>query len=225
MIARVAFQAILFVVALGSALFLAAGTWRWPAAWVLIGEMGAGEIALGFWLRRHDESLFAERLSGQFQSSQPSQDKALVSALMLSSVASFVLMGLDAVRFGWSHVPPPLQVVGAILVALGGVLAYLTFRENTYAATVVKIQRERGHRVISTGPYAYVRHPMYSGLISFYVGAPLLLGSWYGLVAAIVSVGIIAARAAFEERTLASELEGYHDYAQSVQYRLLPGLW
>jgi protein-S-isoprenylcysteine O-methyltransferase Ste14 len=104
-------------------------------------------------------------------------------------------------------------------------LCYLTFRENSYAAPVVKIQRERGHRVVSTGPYAHIRHPMYAGALLFFIGTPLLLGSWWGLVAAPVIAAMLAVRAALEERTLADELPGYRDYTARVRYRLIPGIW
>lgn len=224
MIAKVVVHVVLLA-ALGLLLFISAGTWNWPAAWVLLAEMGGSAVLLGWWLGRHDPALLAERLSPNFQSEQPSWDKALVAALMVWSVVSFVLMAFDAVRFGWSHVPLLLQVVGALLVLLNGVVAYRTFRANTYASTVVKIQAERGHQVVSTGPYAHVRHPMYSGLVLFYVGAPLLLGSYYGLAAAIVSAGILGMRAMLEEDALEGALPGYREYAARVRYRLVPGIW
>jgi len=223
-ISKIIIQIVIFV-ALGLLLFVAAGTLQWPAAWVLIAEMGVGAIALGLWLGRHDPSLLAERLSVHFQSTQPLWDKALVAAFMVCSIGWFVLMAFDAVRFRWSQVPIWLQVVGALLILLNACFAYLTFRENTYAAMVVKIQTERGHRVVSTGPYAYVRHPMYAGVLFFYIGAPLLLGSWYGLAAAIVSLSILAVRAVLEERKLMVELAGYREYAERVRYRLIPGIW
>jgi protein-S-isoprenylcysteine O-methyltransferase Ste14 len=90
---------------------------------------------------------------------------------------------------------------------------------------VVKIARERGHRVVSTGPYACVRHPMYAGALLFFVGTPLLLGSWYGLAVTPVLIVVLAARAVMEERTLAEELPGYREYAQRVRYRFIPGVW
>jgi protein-S-isoprenylcysteine O-methyltransferase Ste14 len=129
------------------------------------------------------------------------------------------------VRFGWSHVPPWLQAVGAIGVALCMLLAFLTFRENSYAVPVVRVQRERGQHVVSTGPYGYVRHPMYTGAVCLFVGAPLLLGSWFGLALASLLVALLAARAVLEERTLADELEGYRDYAARVRYRFVPLVW
>jgi protein-S-isoprenylcysteine O-methyltransferase Ste14 len=134
-------------------------------------------------------------------------------------------MALDAVRFGWSRMPIWAQAIGAILIALCMYVACLTFRENSYAAPVVKIASERGHRVVSSGPYAYVRHPMYAGALLFFIGAPLLLGSWYGLAVAPALIAVLAARAVMEERMLADELPGYRDYAMRVRCRLIPGLW
>jgi protein-S-isoprenylcysteine O-methyltransferase Ste14 len=206
-------------------LFAAAGTMQWAAAWVLIAQTGVCAIALGLWLKRHDTSLLAERLSLPIQSSQAPWDKALVGTLTVASIGWLVLMAFDAVRFGWSQVPISLRVIGAIMVLLNAYFAYLTLRENSYAATAVKIQTERGHRVVSTGPYAYVRHPMYVGLVFFYIGVPLLLGSWYGLAAAPLILCVLATRAVFEERELMTELAGYREYAERVRYRLIPGIW
>ena len=221
MITKVVIQIVIFA-AFGMLLFIAAGTLRWPAAWVLIAEMGAGSIALGLWLRRHDPPLLAERLSVHYQAPW---DKTLVAALMVSTIGSLVLMGFDAVRFHWSQIPLSLQVVGAFLVLLSIYFNYLACRENTFAATAVKIQTERGHRVVSTGPYAYVRHPMYTGVVFLYIGVPLLLGSWYGLAAAMLSLCILAVRVVLEERTLMAELAGYREYVERVRYRLIPGIW
>src|SRR5262249_55309685 len=126
---------------------------------------------------------------------------------------------------GWSHVPVWTQGLGALGFLVSAYVVYLTFRENTYAAPVVKIQRERGHKVVTTGPYRYVRHPMYAGAIFFLLGTPLLLGSWYGLALAPILIAVLAVRAVLEERTLAAELEGYADYAARVRYRLIPRVW
>jgi protein-S-isoprenylcysteine O-methyltransferase Ste14 len=111
------------------------------------------------------------------------------------------------------------------VLCLGSYLVWLTFKTNSYAAPVIKIQKERGHRVVTTGPYAYVRHPMYAGAVLFMVGAPLLLGSWLGLLAAVLFIVLIGVRAVLEERTLKAELEGYAEYASRVRYRLVPRVW
>jgi protein-S-isoprenylcysteine O-methyltransferase Ste14 len=118
-----------------------------------------------------------------------------------------------------------LQVLGFALLCLGSYLVMLTFKANSYAAPVVKIQKERGHQVVTSGPYAYVRHPMYSGALLVSVGVPLLLGSWWGLAAGALLLVAIGVRAALEERTLKAELEGYADYATKVRYRLVPLVW
>jgi len=98
-------------------------------------------------------------------------------------------------------------------------------RTNSYATAVVRIQDERGHQVISTGPYAFVRHPMYSGAAFYFVGIALLLGSWYAVAIAVVLIALFGLRAVWEENTLKAELAGYSDYAQRVRYRLIPGVW
>ena len=138
-------------------------------------------IGGGLWLARHDPALLAERLKPMIQRDQKPWDKLFMAILLVLWVGWIVLMGLDAGRFHWSRVPLIVQIVGVGLIGVGSYLVWLTFRENSYAAPVVKIQKERGHRVVTTGPYAYVRHPMYAGALGFLLGAPLLLGSWWGL--------------------------------------------
>jgi protein-S-isoprenylcysteine O-methyltransferase Ste14 len=167
----------------------------------------------------------AERMSGIFVRSQRTWDRILMSVFVVVWIGSLVLSALDAVRFHWSRIPIWLQAVGAVLVALSYYVFYLTFRENSYAAPTVKIQSERGHRVVSTGPYAMVRHPMYAGAVAFFVGTPLLLGSWWGLAVTPALIVLLSVRALLEERTLADELPGYRDYAARVRYRLVPGIW
>ena len=126
-------------VAFGLLLFLSAGTMQWPAAWVFLAAMGGSGIALGLWLGRCDRALLAERLSAYFQSSQKSWDKVFMAAMQVLWISWFVLMALDAVRFRWSHVPVWVQAVGTILITLNAYIGYLTLRENTFAAPVVKI--------------------------------------------------------------------------------------
>ena len=205
-------------------LLVPAGTLDWPAAWGFLAETGGLSLALGLWLGRHDPALLAERLGSPFQRTQKSWDKIFIAVLMVLYLGWLVLMGLDA-RWGISRVPLWLQALGALNVALSTYVTFLTFRENSYAAPVVKIQRERGHRVVSTGPYAHVRHPMYAGGLLMFVGMPLQLGSWLGLAAVALLLPLLAFRIVMEERTLAAELAGYRDYAERVRWRLLPGIW
>ena len=205
-------------------LLVPAGTLDWPAAWGFLAEMGVLSLATGLWLARRDPALLAERLGSPFQRTQKTWDKIFVVVLMVLYFGWLVLIGLDA-RWGISRVPLWLQALGALGVALSTYVTFLTFRENSYAAPVVKIQRERGHRVVSTGPYAYVRHPMYAGGLLMFVGMPLQLGSWLGLAAVALLVPLLAFRMVMEERTLAEELDGYRDYAKHVPSRLVPGIW
>ncbi len=206
-------------------LFVAAGTVRWPAGWMFLAEFGGLGLALGVWLARHDPALLAERMSAGFQATQKTWDKVFMASLLVLWNGWFVLMALDAVRFRWSLVPIWVQAAGAALIALCMYVFYLTFRENTFAAPVVKIQAERGHQVVTTGPYALVRHPMYAGALLLFIGIPLLLGSWYGLAGAFVMMALLLTRIVMEERTLTNELPGYREYAARVRWRLAPGIW
>jgi protein-S-isoprenylcysteine O-methyltransferase Ste14 len=134
-------------------------------------------------------------------------------------------MGFDAARFGWSRVPVWLQAVGGLLLLGSFYLFFATFRENSFLSPAIRVQEERGQTVISTGPYHYVRHPMYAALLLFLPGSALLLGSAYGVLFGIVVVIAAAWRAVQEEHTLREELPGYTSYMSQVKYRLIPGLW
>jgi protein-S-isoprenylcysteine O-methyltransferase Ste14 len=215
----------LSLVLLGVILFGAAGTLDWPQAWIYLALTAAMSFGFGAWLGRHDPALLAERLGSLIQRDQKRWDKILMVVMLALWIGWLILIGLDAKRFHWSDVPLAVQIAGFGLVCLGSYVVWLTFKENSYAAPVIKIQKERGHLVVSTGPYAYVRHPMYAGGLLFIAGAPLLLGSWWGLAAGVALMLLIAMRAVLEERTLTTELAGYADYAARVRYRLVPHLW
>ncbi|HET6892613.1 MAG TPA: isoprenylcysteine carboxylmethyltransferase family protein, partial [Pyrinomonadaceae bacterium] len=182
-------------------------------------------IALTFWLLRFNPDLLAERLTGIGKPDQKFWDKVFLSVLALVFFVWLVLMPLDAVRFRWSHVPLWIQWGGALLLLASFYIFYLTFRENTYLSPAVRVQRDRGQTVISTGPYRYVRHPLYAGFVLFALGTTLLLGSGYGLFVALLLIAMIAWRAVQEERVLRDELAGYSDYMMQVRYRLVPHLW
>jgi len=206
-------------------LFVPAGTLAWPAGWALLIEFSIASTLITRWLLRHNPELLAERMAPLIQRDQKPWDKVLMAAFLFLWCAWLVVMSLDAARFGWSDVPLWLQALGAIAIAVGMYITFLTMRANTFAAPVVKIQAARGHRVVSDGPYAVVRHPMYGGALLLIAGIPLLLGSWWGLVMALVIVLLLAVRAVMEERTLMAELPGYTDYATRVRYRMIPGVW
>lgn len=218
-------RTVLSLLFLNVVLFGAAGTLNWPEAWVYLALAAAMSFGGGFWLARHDPALLAERLGSLIQREQKGWDKLLMVIMLALWVGWLALIGLDAGRYHWSKVPLILQGAGFVLICLGSYLVWLTLKANSYAAPVIKIQKERGHRVVTDGPYAYVRHPMYAGALPILVGAPLLLGSWWGLAAASCLVIVIGTRAVLEERTLEAELDGYADYAKRVRYRLVPHLW
>jgi protein-S-isoprenylcysteine O-methyltransferase Ste14 len=225
MIRRLAQKSIVGLAIMMSLLFPPAGTLAWPAAWVLIVEFGIASALITLWLLRNNPALLEERMKPLVQREQKPWDRTLMTAFLILWCAWLVMMGLDAVRFAWSHMPQWLQGIGFILVAVGMYITFLTMRFNTFAAPVVKIQAARGHHVVSDGPYAIVRHPMYGGALLLIAGIPLLLASWCGLALAPVIMLLLAVRAVKEERTLMKELPGYVDYAARVRHRLVPFVW
>jgi len=206
-------------------LFGAAGTILWPAGWAYLILFFAGALWITVLLARNDPALLAERMKSPVQKNQPVWDKVFLLAMMVAWCGWLVLMGLDAVRFRWSAMPVWLQCAGGALMVLSFRMIARVFRENTFLSAVVKIQTERGHKVISTGPYAIVRHPLYAAVLIYLPTTALLLGSWYGLAASVVFSGGVAFRTAMEDRELRRGLEGYAQYAGRVRYRLIPFVW
>jgi protein-S-isoprenylcysteine O-methyltransferase Ste14 len=221
---RLIFQTLVWFGAFGVILFGSAGTIDWPGAWLYLAWMIGAGLGIGLWFAKHDPGLLDERMRPLVQRDQPFADKVLITVLMVLMFAWLVLMGLDR-RFAASSVPPWAQAGGVVALGVSIYVSFLTMRANTFAAPVVKIQRERGQSVVTTGPYRYVRHPMYAGAIFYFVGMALLLGSWWGLAAAPVLIGLLAIRIPIEERALRGALDGYDAYAARVRYRLIPGLW
>jgi protein-S-isoprenylcysteine O-methyltransferase Ste14 len=220
---KIEFVALVMVFAL--ALFLGAGTILWPAGWAYLVLFFGADAALGLWLLKHDPGLLEERMTGFGKSGEPIWDKVFFVVLQVFFLAWLVLMPLDAVRYRWSEMPGWLQVAGAVLLLGSFSIFFLTFRENPYLSPVVRVQSERGQTVISTGPYHYVRHPMYAAAIIFMAGSALMLGSWYGLLMGLVFVAGIAFRAVREEGVLRAELPGYGEYMAQVKYRFIPLVW
>ncbi|AJG21586.1 methyltransferase family protein [Cupriavidus basilensis] len=206
-------------------LFGAAGTLAWPAAWAYLILFFGGGYWLTQRLARHDPALLAERMKMPLQRGQPFWDKILLPCVLAAWIAWMVLMGLDAVRFRWSAMPLWLQCLGAVLLVLSFLVIDRVFHENTFLAAVVRIQAERGHRVVSSGPYAVVRHPLYATMLVFLPANALMLGSWYGVAASLVLIGAIVFRTAMEDRELQRGLKGYAAYAARVRYRLVPFVW
>jgi protein-S-isoprenylcysteine O-methyltransferase Ste14 len=223
MVLRMSLQTGTWLAVTAAVLFFAAGRIDWRPGWDFLVVMGVSTFGIGFWLARRDPSLLAKRLGSPVQKDQAPADKIFMPAALAAFYLWLVVMALDSGRFGWSRVPGWAQALGGLLVIATMALCSLVFRENSFAAPVVKIQA--GQTVIATGPYAIVRHPMYAGALPLFVGAPLLLGSWWGLAFAPLFVLGIGWRAVMEEKTLRIALGGYDDYARQVRYRLAPFVW
>ena len=218
-------QTVLWYGLMGAIIFGAAGTMRYPGGWLFIGEMLAVSVVLGIYFARVDPGLLRERLKPPVQDGQPLADKLIVVPLLVLLFAGMGFMAADAERWRSSAMPASVQLAGAALLL--AVIAFMTWtmRVNSFAAPVVKIQRERGQRVATTGPYALVRHPLYFGALFYVAATSLVLGSWRGLIfVPLVALGF-AIRIPVEERELSQGLEGYRDYQAQVRWRLLPFLW
>jgi len=203
-------------------IFLPALTLDYWQGWVYLGVFLACCALITASLLKHDPALVARRLEvGPKAEREPAQKR-------IQWIAGLCLLGLYIVSAldygqGWSFVPVSIVLLGDLLTVLGFAVMYRVFRENTFAAATVTV--EPGQRVISTGPYAWVRHPMYAGALLLFLGTPLALGSWWGLAVYIPSVAVLAARLRDEEQFLMRNLAGYDDYCRRVRFRLVPGLW
>jgi len=204
-------------------LFVLAGDWRWiegGAFSIVFLVMCFGTL---LYLYFYDPALLKERFGSPFQQAQKSWDKVLLSLFFIDFLVWFAIMPLDARRFHWSPTFPLwLRVLGTVLLVISIVLVFEALRENTFAAPVVKMQKERGQTVVSTGMYGVVRHPMYAGALLLFVAGPLLLGSVWGLIMSVVLIVTIAVRSIGEEAMLKQELEGYSDYMRRVKWRMIP---
>ncbi len=208
----------------GGLIFIPAGTLRWPEAWLVVIIYSIFSVVTIISLNRTDPNLLRARLS---LSTWPVRrwDRIIVVPLRASLVALFVLAGLDRIRYHWSQVSVQLHAVGfcGIVFALG--MVYAVLRENTFASRIVVVRKGGMHTVVSTGPYAWVRHPMYAGGVVGFLGLPLALGSLYALIGGVLWSISIATRAWLEDGTLRRELPGYAAYARRVRYRIIPGIW
>ncbi|MGB8167351.1 MAG: isoprenylcysteine carboxylmethyltransferase family protein [Chthoniobacteraceae bacterium] len=217
---------ILSTMLIAAALFLPAWTWHWERAWVLLALAALG-TPITMWLAfRHDPELLRERRRSPFQKDQPLADKLVLAPFLAAFYGQVVSIPLDVFR--WHLLPPPgaaVSVLGLVLFAAGWTLITLVFRANTFAAPVVKHQKLREHRVIDTGVYAVVRHPMYTAVALMLPGMALWLGSTAGALLSLVPTGLLAVRILIEEDFLRRELAGYTEYMQRVRWRLVPRVW
>jgi protein-S-isoprenylcysteine O-methyltransferase Ste14 len=225
MLRRLIIQSLISFAVQGAILFIAGDDWLWPQGWAFLGEVAAWSIAISWWLYRSDPELLKARMTSPFKAGQRSFDRVLIIAFSVLYLAWLALMGLDAHRFLWTAVPLWGQIVGALLLGIGMMLVWETFRANTFAAPQVRVQAERDQTVIDSGPYHYIRHPMYAGALLYLIGAPLIMGSLWGLAGTAVLAAGLALRILGEEKVLRAGLPGYDTYAKATPWRIIPGVW
>jgi protein-S-isoprenylcysteine O-methyltransferase Ste14 len=209
-------------IAVALMLFVPAGTIRYWQGWIYWLVFFSSVLVITVYFLKHDPALVERRThAGPIAEPETSQ-KVIQAAATALFCAQLIVPGLDY-RYGWSAVPVPLVIAADVLIAISFAIVFIVFMENSYAASIVKVEPEQ--RVISTGLYAHVRHPMYAGALLGLLATPLALGSWWALPISFALCAVIAMRLLDEERRLAAELKGYDEYRQKVPYRLVPGLW
>ena len=206
-------------------LMLLGGSWRWVEGWLFCAWLLSLCTTCIAWLYRKDPALLAERYRKPSSGGQRGWDAAVVYALLVGFTAWIVVMPLDHARFGWTRVPTLAEAFGGVLLLPSAVLFFRSFTDNTFLSPLVRIQSERKQRVVTTGVYGFVRHPMYLGATLMFLGAPLLLGSLWGLAVGGLLTLLLAGRIVGEERLLVDELDGYVEYRAKVRYRLVPFVW
>jgi protein-S-isoprenylcysteine O-methyltransferase Ste14 len=210
------------VVALAALLFIPAGTFDYWQAWLFMAVFVTTSGAITVDLAIRDPKLLERRMHvGPRVEKEPAQ-KIIVLLAMLGFIAMLVVSALDH-RFGWSSVPASVSVLADGLIALAFLFVFFVFRENSFSASTIQIAE--GQTVISTGPYALVRHPMYAGALVMLLALPVALGSWWGLLVVVLKLPVLIWRLLDEERFLRQNLAGYAQYQTKVRYRLLPLIW
>jgi protein-S-isoprenylcysteine O-methyltransferase Ste14 len=211
-----------FVLIFAILIFVPAGTLDWPAGWVFLGVYVACSLSLGAWMLKNNPAYLEKRLEVE-KSSGKTWDKILTLVMGVFFISIFIIAGLDVFHAHWSRVPSGAEAFGFAGVLLSLALVFLVMKENPYATRIVDVTK--GQKVISSGPYSIVRHPMYVGAIVFYLSIPIALGSSYALFPAFCGAALFVFRTYMEDRTLQKELKGYREYTEKVRYRLIPGIW
>jgi protein-S-isoprenylcysteine O-methyltransferase Ste14 len=214
------FAFLMLVLAL--ALFISAGTLRYWQAWVYLAVFAGCTVLITAYLMRHDPELLARRVQAGPTAETRKSQQIIQSLASLFFIALYIVAGLDH-RFGWSDVTPILSLISDGFVALGFFIVFLVFKENSYTSATIEVSGEQ--KVISSGPYAVVRHPMYAGAFLLLLFTPTALGSWVAVPLPIPLILVIIARLLDEENFLSANLGGYEAYRQKVRYRIVPGVW
>jgi protein-S-isoprenylcysteine O-methyltransferase Ste14 len=221
--ARLASAILTFAVMIAG-LFWVAGRWDWGGGWAYVVAIVSGSAASEFAVWRSDPDVIRAR--ARMGEGTKTWDKICLSLYLIFYVAILIVGALDAGRYGWSDMPGWLIPVGIALVWLSQAALAWCMIVNRYFEKTVRLQTDRGHTVIRSGPYRYVRHPGYAAAIAGYIaGVPFILGSWWAFAPALAAAIVLVVRTALEDRMLHAELAGYPDYARAVRYRLVPGIW
>jgi len=220
---RYAIRETMGLVVMGIVLFWSAGRIDWWPAWASLAVMLAWIIATAIVILRFNSALLVERL-GPRKGTKP-WDTAIMSILGLAQLVRYIVAGLDQ-RYDWTGgLPIAAQITALAACILGYVLVVWATASNDFFSQIVRIQSERGHTVVTGGPYHYVRHPAYVGAIVYELAISILLASWWAFVTSVLSTTLLILRTDLEDRVLLAELNGYTDYARQVRFRLFPGLW
>ena len=210
------------LVAMAILMFVPAGTIQYWQAWVFLAVYGVCALAITLYLMKRDPALLERRLRGGPRAEKKPAQKIIQSITALGFVAMLVLPATDH-RFHATGVPTLVVVAGDVLIGAGFLLVFFVLKENTFASATIEIARDQ--HVISTGPYALVRHPMYASSFIWLVGMSLALGSWWGVLMLLAILPALIWRILDEEKLLTASLPGYREYCQTVRYRLLPHVW
>ena len=208
--------------AMGALIFGSAGTLDFWQAWLFLGCYFAASLVVSLWLQRNDPALLERRMRGGPFAEGERNQKIVMTITSIGFVALLVVPGLDR-RFDWSEMPAIVTVLGDVLLIAGWLGILAVFRANSYAAATIQVAS--GQKVVSTGPYAVVRHPMYAAALIMLLGIPVSLGSWWGALVWLALLPALAWRLVDEERVLVRDLEGYSEYRAKVRWRLIPYVW
>lgn len=220
--AKVLVSLAVLIIIMAALIFIPAGTLNYWQAWLFLAVYFASSLAITLYLMAKDPQLLQRRMRGGPTAEKRPAQKIIMTLTSLGFVGLLVVPALDH-RFGWSHVSPLIELSGDALVALGFIGVLRVFKENTYTSSTIELASDQ--HVISTGPYALVRHPMYASALGMLIGIPISLGSYLSLVIIIAITGALAWRLLDEEKFLAANLNGYVEYKKRVPHRLIPGVW
>lgn len=210
------------LISLAGLLFLPAWTLDYWQAWLFLAVSFGSALAITVYVMKKDPKLLERRINAGPGAEKEKSQKIIQFFATIAFIAAIVFPAIDH-RFAWSAVPPYVAVAGDVLVALGYLIIFFVFQENTFASATIEVDAEQ--RVVSTGPYKLVRHPMYAGALIMLLGVPLALASWWGLLMIFPMTVVITWRLLDEERFLAKSLPGYSEYRNKVRYRLVPLIW